>query len=220
MEKKIELRLFIGTPAYNSMVHTDYMHSLISYHDSKIPFTVMTIGNESLICRGRNTIISYFYTGINYTNLLFLDADIHFHAEGLIRLISHQKDVIGVPVPLKGFDAKGNPVYNTGKVLGEEKSGLLKMDKIGTAIFMLSRKAVSALVTWASENNHVYWPNPHSKGNTQPDIKMYDIFQTGVTDGEYDSEDYFVCRILRKLGFDIYVDPSIPCKHNGMVEFT
>ena len=90
---------------------------------------------------------------------------------------------------------------------------------MGTAILMLSRKAVNALVAWASKNDHVYWPNKHTRGDTQPDIKMYDVFQTGVVDGEYDSEDYFVCRVLRELGFDIYVDPNIPCKHNGMFVF-
>ena len=57
-----ELNVFIGTPAYNSMIHTDYLHSIIDFHKNNFPITVMTIGNESLIPRGRNTIISYFHS--------------------------------------------------------------------------------------------------------------------------------------------------------------
>ena len=223
MEKRINVS--IGTPAYNSMVHTDYMHSLISYYENKLPFAVMTIGNESLITRGRNSVISYFHTTVNFSHLLYLDADIWLHAEGLVRLLHHNKDVIGVPVPLKGFNKQtGQPVYNTGQVLGEEEledgSKLLKTDKVGTAVFMLSRDAVNELVDYAKKNGDKYKPNPHTRGDTQPDITMYDVFQTGVFDGEYLSEDYYVCRILRELGFDIFVDPSIQVKHNGMFVFT
>jgi hypothetical protein len=84
---------------------------------------------------------------------------------------------------------------------------------------MLSRNAVSALVDYAKKNGDKYKPNPHTRGDTQPSITMYDVFKTGVFDGEYLSEDYYVCRILRELGFDVYIDPSIKVKHNGMYVF-
>jgi len=219
-----KVNVFIGTPAYNSMVHTDFLHSIISYYEKNIPFTLMTIGNESLITRGRNSVISYFHSAVGLSHLLFLDADIYFHADGLIRLLSLNKDVIGVPVALKGFNRQtGQSVYNTGKILDEEiledGSKLYKVDRVGTAVFMLSRKAVNALVDYAQDNKNTYYPNPHTRGDTQPNIKMYDIFQVGVFDGEYLSEDYYVCRILRDLGFDVFVDPNIKVRHNGMYVF-
>jgi len=184
----------------------------------------MTIGNESLITRGRNSVISYFYSAVGLSHLLFLDADIYFNADGFMRLLSLNKDVIGVPVALKGFNKQtGQPVYNTGKILDEEvvEDGLklYKVDRVGTAVFMLSKKAVNALVEYAKDNNDIYYPNPHTYGDTQPNIKMYDVFKVGVFDGEYLSEDYYVCRVLRKLGFDIFVDPNIKVRHNGMYVF-
>jgi len=214
----MNINLFIGTPAYNSMVHTDYLHSLMSYHKAGIPFTTMTLGNESLITRGRNTCLSYFYSMVGFTNLLFLDADIYLHSDDLIRLLSHDKDVIGAPVALKGHDANGNPVYNTGKTLAEE-GPLIKVDKVGTAVLILSRDAINALVSDAEKNNDVYYSNPHTRGDADASVKMYDVFKTGVFNGEYDSEDYYVCRTLRRLGFDIFVDPKIPTRHNGMYVF-
>ena len=87
MEKELKVNIFIGTPCYNSMVHSDFLHSIMSFHEYKIPFSLMTIGNESLITRGRNTVISYFYSTMNFTHLLFLDADIHLPAMGLIQLL-------------------------------------------------------------------------------------------------------------------------------------
>lgn len=218
------IHIFIGTPAYNSMAHTDYLHSIISYYEHKIPFTLMTIGNESLITRGRNSIISYCYNLTDISHLLFLDADIYLHASGVIRMLQLNKDVIGVPVALKGFNKDtGASVYNTGNFLAEEKlmdgSTIYKIDKIGTAVFMLSKKAITALIDYAISNNDIYYPNPHTRGDNKSDIKMYDVFKTGVYDGEYLSEDYYVCKVLRELGFDIFVDLNIATKHNGMYVF-
>jgi len=214
----MSINLFIGTPCYGGQCHTDYLHSLISYYESKIPFTVMTLGNESLISRGRNTLASYFYRMVGPTYLLFLDADIYLHANELIKLLSHDKDVIGAPVALKGHDAEGNPVYNTGKIL-EEEGDLLKVDKLGTAVLLLSRKAVNELVYHAEDNGDVYYSNPHTRGDADPSVKMFDIFKTGVFNKEYYSEDYYACRTLRKLGFDIYVNPNVRTRHNGNYVF-
>lgn len=216
-EKRIEVNLFIGTPAYNGMVHIDYLNSIMEYHKNGIPITTMTIGNESLITRGRNTVISYFHKLEQFTHLLFLDADMYLSADNLVQLLSHEKDVIGAPVALKGFDKEGNPVYNVGKIF-EEKGGLLKVDRVGTAVFMLSRKAVTDLVENAERQGFVYGSNPHTRG-TAADIPMYDIFQVGVLDGEYLSEDYFVCKTLQGLGYDVYVDPNVKNRHNGMFVF-
>ena len=217
MENKVNL--FIATPCYANQCHTDYLHSIMSYHKAGIPFTVFTLGNESLIPRARNSCISYFYGMMGFSHLLFLDADIYLHADGLIKLLSHDKDVIGAPVALKGFDAAGNPVYNTGKILAEEEGGLIKVDKVGTAVFILSRDAVNELISDAEKNKDVYYSNPHTRGDANSNMKMYDVFKTGVFNGEYDSEDYYVCRTLRRLGFDIYVDTTVSNRHNGNYVF-
>lgn len=220
MEKKISLNLFIGTPAYSSMVHTDYLHSIMSYHERNLPITIMTLGNESLIVRGRNTVISYFHYDKRFTHLLFLDADIYLHANELVKLIAHEKDVIGAPVRLKGFNKFDNsPVFNTGKLIENKGRGLVVMDRIGTAVFMLSRKAVDALVEKAITDGDVYGGNPHTRGDADDQIPQYDIFKTGVFDGEYLSEDYYVCKVLRELGFYTHVDMTCKTKHNGMFSF-
>jgi hypothetical protein len=219
MEKEIKVNLFIGTPCYNSQIHSDYLHSIIDFQTQGIPITIMTIGNESLITRARNTIISYFYGTMNYTHLLFLDADIALSAPALIRMLSHEKDVIGAPVPLKGKNRlTGKSVYNVGENIGEEDN-LIITNKVGTAVFMLSRKAVNALVAKAIDDGDVYYPNPHTRGAYDPNIKMYDIFKVGVIENDYLSEDYYVCNTLMDLGFKVYVDPIIETKHNGMFVF-
>lgn len=218
--KAIKVNILVGTPCYNSMLHSDYVHSVISFHERKLPFAVLTLGSESLITRARNTIISHFYRMENFTHLLFLDSDIHLHADGLVRLLAQEVDVIGAPVALKGYDAEtGKPVYNTGKLIEDKGNGLIMTDRVGTAVFLLSRKAADALVRHAVDNGNTYMGNPNTRGDSIDDMKMYDIFQVGVKGGEYLSEDYWACKILRKLGFDIYVDTNVQTRHNGMYVF-
>lgn len=215
-----DLNLFIGTPAYNSMVHTDYLHSMIDFQKNKVPMTVMTIGNESLIPRGRNTVISYFHTLTDFSHLLYLDADIFLEFQAFMKLMSHEKDVIAAPVALKGFDDKGQPVYNTGKILKKLKDDLYTVDRVGTAVLILSRNATNALVKDAIDNNQIYKPNLYSRGDANPNIIYhYNVFSTGITDEEYDSEDFFICHKLIKLGFDIHLDPTVRVRHNGMFGF-
>lgn len=211
------VKIFIGTPAYNSMVHTDFLHSIIDLYENGIQFALMTLGNESLITRGRNSILSYFYNTTDFSHLLFIDADVRVKAADIIKMISFNKDVIGAPVPLKGYDSNGNKVYNTGNMLGVE-GDLTKTDRIGTAVFMLSRKAVESLVNNAKSMNDVYHSNPHTRGDKQ-DMLMYDVFKTGVRNSIYDSEDFYVCNTLIELGYDVFVYPEAEVIHNGMFRF-
>jgi hypothetical protein len=207
----------IGTPAYGGMIHTDYVNALLGYQRAGINFGLMTIGNESLITRARNTILAEFYEHTEFSHLLFLDADVLLPAAGLSRMIAHAKDVIGAPVALKGRAADGSRVFNTGSSCGEEGS-LLLCTRIGTAALMLSRAAVSHLVEDAKQQGLVY-----SRGHTARSAALlanihYDVFRVGVIEDEYLSEDYWVCRSLRRLGYAIYVDPTIVTQHSGTVQ--
>ena len=190
---------------------------MIEFTSLKVPISYIHIGNESLITRGRNTMISYFYNmGDQYDTLLFMDADIYLPAAGLARMLNHNADVLGVAVPLKGFDAQGKRVFNvSGNVKPDVQTGLVEVDRVGTAVLMLSREAVTALVEDAKKNHRVYKGNPLTRGEKQLDDN-YDIFQVGVVGNTYLSEDYWVCNKLRELGFKVLVDPAIPCRHSGM----
>lgn len=207
------MKLLVGTPAYGGWVHIDYVDSILDMHRLKIPFDNMKLGNESLITRGRNTIISYFHAVKDYTHLLFLDADTGIKGEDVIKLVQHNVDAIGAPVALKGYDQKGNKVYNVVNPTQATKN-LYTADKVGTAVFMLSRKAVNALVSEAES----YAGNELSRGNLKIN-KMYDVFKTCIEKDIYLSEDYYVCKRLRELGFKIYVDDTIITRHNGMFQF-
>jgi len=218
MENTSKINILIGTPAYNSMVHMDFMNSILDLHKNKVPFTLMMIGNESLITRGRNTIISFFNEMKEFSHLLFLDADIGISALDIIKLIQYNVDIIGVPVALKGLDQYGKKIYNIVNPIKSKNNELYEVDKVGTAVFMLSRKSVDSLISNAILNNDIYTPNEHMRTTIKQPV-MYDIFKTTVEDKIYLSEDFYVCKKLKELGYTIYVDDKIMTIHNGMYRF-
>lgn len=211
--------VLIGTPAYGGNVHTDFIHSLMGIEAARdngfLEYSLMTITNESLITRARNSIMSKFYNDMNFSHLFYVDSDLGFPKETLPYLLNAQKDVIGVPVPLKGYDQNGNHVLNIGNVLSEpDQNGILEVEHVGNALLMFSRKAAKALC----DNADTYSPSGLTRGHKSRDTQ-YDVFQVGVQNGTYLSEDYFVCHKLRQLGFKIYVHGGISVKHNGNFTF-
>ncbi len=205
--------LMLGTPAYGSMVHTDFVHSLLAFRQANLNFSLVTLGNESLITRARNSLISMFWHRTEFSHLLFLDADVGLAAADLQDMLSCGKDVVGAPVALKGRAANGGRIFNVGRSVGESGE-LLLTERIGTAALLLTRAAVGALVQDAKDDGRVYERMNTSHGDAGSPIQ-YDVFQVGVKDGEYLSEDFWVCASLRRLGFSIHVAPSICTRHHG-----
>lgn len=209
--------IMIGTPAYGGMVHLDYLNSLLSYQQAGIGFTLASIGNESLITRARNTVLSMFWANESCSHLLFLDADVSLPADALKHMLAQQRDVIGAPVALKARNAQGARMYNIGRCLGEAGEQVL-VEHIGTAALLLSRKAVGALVNQAIAQGRMYRVSQETlRGDYAADTPMYDVFQVGVVEGGYMSEDYWVCRQLRALGFDIHVQIDVVTQHHGVM---
>ena len=221
-----EINLFIGTPAYGCQLHIDYFNSMMALKtgamEKGINVDFGLIGNQSLVPKARNSIISHFYRNKQYTHLIFIDADMGIPNFCIPRLLSRKVDVIGVPVPLKGYNEDGSPVLNIGKILNIENA-MAETTHVGNAVLMFSRKAVDSLI----KNSQTYKSsNEYSRGDDITE-KHYDVFKIGVFDGKgigckgltYLPEDYYVCGKLRELGYKIYIDLTIPVKHNGMHGF-
>jgi hypothetical protein len=68
----------------------------------------------------------------------------------------------------------------------------------------------------AIADGRTYQPSATNRGDFTADVH-YDVFQVGVRDGIYLSEDYFFCHRLRALGFDIHIDPTIVTAHHRVV---
>ena len=211
----------IGTPAYGGMVHTDYIWSILPLQNNGVNYEIAFIGNQSLITRARNELFSIFVSndGEKYSHLFFLDADIGIKPEGVRRLLDHDKPLIAAPVPLKGIRPDGSSFFNVGELLVEKENDLITVILVGTAVMCIRRDLALEVKEWAIENKQVYHKKSQSLlNNVRQDTSVgefYNVFDVGVFDDDYLSEDFYFCRLVRELGHKVYVDVSIPTRHNG-----
>ena len=101
-----KVNLYIATPCYGGQVFVNYFSSMLKLvSDLKglgINSTVKPIGNESLITRARNCLFSDFLDSEdNFTHLLFIDADIGFRTEHVLKLLKNDRDIVGGTYPHK-----------------------------------------------------------------------------------------------------------------------
>jgi len=89
-------RIFIATPCYGGQLTEAYFRSTIRLltfcNQHQIPVAFGTIANESLVTRARNVLVAYFLQS-NFTRLMFIDADIEYQVEDVIKLIAPNKEV-------------------------------------------------------------------------------------------------------------------------------
>jgi len=216
---KENISLFIATPAYGCQLHIDYFSSMTALlrgaMNSNIEIDFANIGNNSLVPKARNSLISYFYQNPKYTHIVWIDADMSIPNNAIPKMLARKKDIIGLPVPLKGFDENGLPILNVGEIYNFDETGLADVEHVGNAVLMFSRKAVNDIIKVSDE---YYDDSKFSRGASLTN-RCWDVFKIGVIDHYYLPEDYYICRRFRDLGYNIYVDFTIPLRHNGMYSF-
>jgi len=97
--KDKNFKVFLGMPMYGGMLTESTLHGLLELQSwslkNNVNLRIQTIGNESLITRARNTIVSMMLDATDFvaTHLLFIDADIGFTFQNIERLLCAEKDV-------------------------------------------------------------------------------------------------------------------------------
>jgi len=106
--QQLRAKVMIGTPAYGGACFVSYTLSLINSikfcSQRQVYIEPCFLTNESLIPRGRNTVVAKFLDNPTLTHLLFIDADVSWAPGSIVRLLNHDKDIVGAFYPKKGYD--------------------------------------------------------------------------------------------------------------------
>jgi len=240
-------RFFIATPCYGGQLNEPYFRSVIKmmtfFNGHQIPLAFGTIANESLVTRARNVLVAYFLAS-DYTHLMFIDADIEFQTEDILKLYAHKKDVVVGAYPKKGVawdKIRSNLIdpANKDKELSDRdvasfgsdyainfkfvdketktiavENGLIKLHDAGTGFMMISRAAILKMIKAYPEFKY---NNDVNINNADLKDHFYALFDTSIdpVDRRYLSEDYTFCRRWQELGGDVWLDPSISLNHYG-----
>ena len=236
-EKLSETSVMIATPCYGGVVHSEYTLSLISaikvLEKFNVKYEIRLISNESLITRARNHLVSYFMAG-PCSHMIFIDADIVFPSESVLKLIAANKGIACGAYPLKtspdqeDFQRRNRYVINMDDPclvndLAETQKVFTVADA-GTGFMMIKRGVFEIMKTKYPE---LKYTSDYDRGlfkKTSSDMKeglrenLYSLFDTmhdSDNDNAYLSEDYAFCKRWRKADGKIWVDPDIKLDHIG-----
>ena len=243
--------IFIATPCYGGQIGEPYFRSMMKLailcNKYDIPYTVSTLANESLITRGRNTLVSFFMENKDATHLFFVDADIEFNPEDMLRMVAYDKPVVVGAYPKKAINWESiisaarnseketpssieghssNYVVNFDFVKDEKgevtpgvqiNENLVKLKDAGTGFMCIRKDVIQKLFDAHEELKYVNDINVDMKYEPF----MYSLFD-GIIDPvsrRYLSEDYTFCRRWQDLDGEVYLDPRTALNHVGHYTF-
>ena len=195
-------KAYLATPAYQSL-SAGYAFALYA---TKQALEDVGIISELAIFQGdchvddaRNRLVRDFLES-DCTDLVFLDADIRWEADDLVKLLRYDVDIVGATYPLKQKTSE-MPVQFIEN--GLEADGLIEVEGLPTGFLRIRRAVFERLVSRA--------PKAKPKSDARGDIPI--IFERDLIDGMRWGGDYNFCRKAKLQGFRTWCDPDVVLEH-------
>jgi hypothetical protein len=193
-----------------------------------------TTENESLVHRARNVTVGRFMQKTDCDLFMFIDADIHFDPEAVVRLIKSEHDVSvacypkkvvmwdqAVKAVKKGDDRNmsmlsSSLVINFGKTSCPIENGFIEILDGPTGFMVIKR---SAFKTLEEKFPDLWCKNDHQNRDFDEYHACFDCM-IDPDNRRYLSEDYAFCRRWQQTGGKIYADVNTTLGHVGNLQFS
>lgn len=236
----------ILTPCYNAQCYVNYVYCLIKTKELfdmfNIKLKIDFCKNDSLITRARNNLLSKAMNNKDITHFMFIDNDITWDPINIIKLLISQKPIVGGVYPLKKYhwnklniqqmnewiSKKNNSdlkefvhddtyiqnnllQYNTNFIEDNMniQNNLMEVKNVATGFMMIKREVIEKMQLSYSS----------TKYTDDNDFLSYALFDGGVVNGKYLSEDWMFCDRWKKIGGSLWIDVSINLTHTGIEDF-
>lgn len=232
------VKLFLSTPCYGGLCLEKYMKSIVNLQmllmREGVQLMLDTTENESLVHRARNVSIGRFMQKTDADYFMFIDADVEFDANSVLRLLrsGHEVSVAVYPKKVVMWDQAREAVEN-----GDERNMALLSSSLVANIGATRRSVVNGFVEVldgptgfmmisreALDKMHEHYPELNCKNDHQNrDFDEYCALFDCMIDPEskrYLSEDYAFCRRWQQMGGKIYADCNTTLGHVGNLPFS
>lgn len=256
---KNKVSLYILTPHYGGMCYVNYMNCLLAttnrLKELGVELNLEFCNNDSLVSRARNNLIAKAMANPKTTHMLFIDNDITWDPDSILKLLVADKPLVGGIYPLKKYNwerllnssaenpnvvqnwinRKNNSMfkdaipdielvqnrmlsYNLNLTSNSLKieNNLTTVRHIATGFMMIKRKVIEKMQQAFPSTKYV-----DDVGFLSPseDEQAYALFDCGVEEGHYLSEDWMFCQRWTNMGGSVHVDVTINLNHTGPVDY-
>ncbi|WP_423372006.1 hypothetical protein [Burkholderia sp. LMG 32019] len=235
--------IFVATPAYGGMCYLPYVNGLLELQrtclTAGIGFEYFYITGTALLHELRNVAVERFLRS-GLSHMMFIDADIGFRANDVIRMFEQPHDVkIGL-CPAKNINwtavvnaARSDPAmpvdqialfaadYSQTAYALDTEEPTIKLDPMfeiyagGSGLMMLSRAVFEKMET-AYPHTKIEFP-PNFQNLVADATSMYEHFEfLRDPDGRSFSEDISFCKKWRMCGGKLYACTWFKTVHAGL----
>lgn len=231
------MKVLISTPMYNGQCTAGYTASMINLfkecHKYHVELDFMYGLNEALITYARNMCANIFLKS-DATHILFIDADIQFNADQVMKMIMTKKDFVCGIYPKKKIDwikvkqfAMQNAPHEHLQGLANEylfeptenfqpdEQGLIEIKRSGTGMMMISRDVFEALSDKVGIFKLVSPVQSNVQFEQENEYKEFFYTSTHPETKIFMNEDFTFCNLWRENGGKIYGAPWVKLYHIG-----
>ena len=223
------IHLVIGTPCYGGQVTVSNFTSALRLRGycgkNGIRLSFAMPWGDALVTRARQSIAAYFLEDPSATHLLYIDADISYQVDQVLRLLQFNRDVCAGIYPLKKYNwdlvrknaLAGNEYLESAGLsyvinLNEQYQtfdGFARVEKAGTGFLVVKRAVLEAMAKRYPELKY-------KVAGPQGEKDHYAFFNCLIDEkGDYLSEDYSFCKRWTDMGGEIWADFQSRLNHTG-----
>lgn len=249
-EQAVEPGIFIGIPTFGGMAHAHHFASTEALMQTFTRKNIKCLVNrpvaDSLIIHARNKLFSTFLKTTNLSHFMFIDADIGFRPDDIIKLYNSGYDFCGGIYCKKTIDMSKlkhavNAVDDPQKALmltvdmaasikadddgfyklEEDRNGevFVECNRIATGFMMITRAAAQQMVDAYCADGALTYKVHDIDDRYRTDYDLFELNDLPGSGGVRMGEDYSFCVKWRKLGGRIMALVDCPLGHTGFLEY-
>lgn len=229
--------LFLSTPCYGGVCLQAYAESILKLQrmcaQNGVQLMLDTTENESLVHRARNISVARFMIRSQAEYFMFVDADVKFEAESVMRLLGSGHDVSCAVYPkkvvmwdqaehaVKTNDTRSlnklaaSLVMNFKQANAQIVNGFVEVLDGPTGFLMIKRDVFKRMFERYPELN---CKNDHQNRDFEDYCAVFDCM-IDPENRRYLSEDYAFCRRWQQMGGQIFADVTTTLGHVGNIRF-
>lgn len=214
-------RVFIAVPSKTGQIdigtNAAMIQTMCTLQAAQKPTKYRPVPGDSIIARVRNALVHEFMA-TDCTDLVFIDDDLTFDSHGMLRLLSHDVDVVGGAY-LKKQAAREYPVRL--RPPGERKlrnDGLMECNLLPTGFLRIRRPVIEQML---EAHQHLRYRCLNAAGETEVHTALFWVsLGRGLDAGPDDlpelwGEDFTFCERWRAMGGTVYLDTLLRFGHSG-----
>jgi hypothetical protein len=181
----------------------------------------MELSGDSYVHRARNTMCDVFLQDPDATDLFFIDSDMAWNPEAVVKMCMLPDEVVGGSYPVKnGWEnwtsipeliEKDGTHHLQGRELGDG-TALIKAHVLAGGFLRIKR---SVLEKFRDHYTELWYREPSTDRN-EPERKYTQFFAAEASDHQFIGEDHMFSKRLRDMGLQMFIYPNATIEHFGI----